>query len=105
MTTPISSPRTPLGGALSSSRTLAAWVLVGYVALFLFFEFVELVLPGGASLSGRAAGADFRSLFVMAMPIVAGLLAGLLSPCGAGAAPRRGAGPPRQPVAVRSPLA
>jgi hypothetical protein len=80
MTTPIPSPRTPLGGALSSPRTLAAWVLVGYVALFLFFEFVELVLPGGASFSGRAAGADFRSLFVMAMPVLAVLLASYVSP-------------------------
>ncbi len=64
---------------LPAPRLLAAWALVGYVALFLFFEFFELVLPGG-TLFTRAAGADFRSLFVMAMPVLAVLLAVHVAP-------------------------
>jgi hypothetical protein len=84
MTTPIPSPRASLGRALSSPRTLAAWALVGYVALYLFFEFVRLPLPNGGSFSSRAAGAGFRSLLVMAMPVLAVLLARYVSPPVAG---------------------
>lgn len=70
---------------LASPRTLAAWALLGFVALFLFFELVSLVLPHG-TLSGRAAGANFRSLIVMAMPFLAVALARYVSPPLTGAA-------------------
>jgi hypothetical protein len=40
------------------------------------FAFFDWILPGtGSTLSGRSAGADFTSLVVMAMPVVAVLLA------------------------------
>jgi hypothetical protein len=64
---------------------LAAWALLGYVALFLFFEFFQLVLPGGGSFSGRAASANFRALLIMAMPVLAVLLVGYVAPALSGA--------------------
>jgi hypothetical protein len=75
------SVRAPLQTVLSSPRTLAAWALLGYVALFLFFEFFQLVLPGGGgSFTSRAAGANFRALLIMAMPVLAVLLVGYVAP-------------------------
>lgn len=69
----------PLGRSVASPRALGAWALLGYVALFLFFAFFRWILPGG-SFSGRSAGAEFRSLFEMAMPLVAVLLAVYVNP-------------------------
>jgi hypothetical protein len=74
----------PLSRTLGAPRTLAAWALLGYTALFLFFTFFAWLLPGG-SFSGRSAGADFRSLVVMAMPVLAVLLAVYVTPQLAGA--------------------
>jgi uncharacterized membrane protein len=65
--------------ALASPRLLAAWALIGYVAVYLFLEFVRLLLPDVA-FSDRAAAADFRNLFVLAMPVVAVLLAHYVPP-------------------------
>ena len=62
-------------GILASPRALAAWTLVGYAALFLFFRFFLWILPSGGGLSQRSASADFRDIFVMAMPVLAVLLA------------------------------
>jgi hypothetical protein len=69
----------PSPGGLPAPRLLAAWGLLAYAALFLFFEVVKLMLPGG-SFADRAAGADFRSLLIMAMPVLAVLLAVYVSP-------------------------
>jgi hypothetical protein len=74
----------PLGRTLGAPRVLAAWALLGYTALFLFFTFFAWLLPGG-SFSGRSAEADFRSLLVMAMPVLAVLLAVYVTPQLAGA--------------------
>jgi uncharacterized membrane protein len=65
--------------ALASPRLLAAWALIGYVAVYLFLEFVRLLLPD-VRFSDRAASADFRNLVVFAMPVVAVLLAHYVSP-------------------------
>ena len=69
MTTPFGSP-----------RALAAWALVGYAALHLFFAFFDWLLPDGGSFTGRSANAGFTNLFVMAMPVVAVLLAVHVAP-------------------------
>jgi hypothetical protein len=79
MTTPTSSLGTSMSRALSTPRALVAWAIVGYPALFLFFELFELVLPGG-SFAGRAAGAEFRSLVINAIPVVAVVLAAYIGP-------------------------
>ena len=74
-------------GALGSPRTLAAWALVGYAALFLAFTFLIWITPGAGSVSGGAASAfgDFTSLVVMPMPVVAVVLAAYVNPAVAGA--------------------
>jgi hypothetical protein len=74
-------------GVLGSPRTLAAWALVGYAALFLAFTFLIWITPGRGSVSGGAADAfgDFTSLVVMSMPVVAVVLAAYVSPPVAGA--------------------
>jgi len=70
---------------LSSPRALAAWALVAYVAIWLFFTFFDWVLPGEGSFSGRSAGAGFDNLLVMSMPVLAVLLAAHVTPAVAGA--------------------
>jgi hypothetical protein len=65
--------------ALGSPRSLAAWGLVGYTALFLFFEFLKW-LAGGGTFSGRSAGAGFLDLIIIAMPVAAVLLAAYVTP-------------------------
>lgn len=72
MTNP--TPARSISAELRSPRTLAAWGLLGFTALYLFFAFFDWVLPGG-SFASRSAGADFTDLPVMAMPILAVLLA------------------------------
>jgi hypothetical protein len=74
---PAAAPRAKLD---LTPRSLAAWALVGYTALHLMFSFFDWVLPDGGTFAGRSAAADFRSLFVMAMPLVAVLLAVHVSP-------------------------
>jgi len=84
MTTPTPSTGTSAARMLSSPRNLAAWALVGYVALFLFFEFFQWILPGG-SFSTRSANADFRSILIMGLPVLAVVLAVHVAPVVAGA--------------------
>jgi hypothetical protein len=62
-----------------SPRLVAAWALVGYAGLHLFFAFLDWVMPGNGSLIDHSVGAGFADLFVMAMPVVAVLLAVYLS--------------------------
>jgi hypothetical protein len=74
----------PTGGSainrtLSSPRALAAWALLGYAALALFFAFFHWLLPGG-TFSGRSASAGFRSLILIALPVLAVLLAAYVTP-------------------------
>jgi hypothetical protein len=77
MTTP--SLGISMSRALSTPRALAAWAIVGYPALFAFFELFELILPGG-SFFDRAAGAEFRSVVINAMPVAAVALAAHVGP-------------------------
>ena len=74
----------PTGGptfksALASPRSLAAWGLIGYTALFLFFELLRWFF-GGGTFSGRSAGAHFLDLVVIGLPVVAVLLATYVTP-------------------------
>jgi hypothetical protein len=74
----------PTGGptlnqALASPRSLAAWGLLGYAALFLFFTFL-IWLFGGGTFSGRSNTADFRNLVIIALPVAAVLLATYVTP-------------------------
>jgi hypothetical protein len=75
---------TPRASVLGSPRAAAAWALVGYAALFLFFQFFQWILPGGG-LSERSAHAQFTNPLVMAMPVLATLLAVHVQPMLAGA--------------------
>lgn len=71
----------PTTGALSSPRTLAAWALLGYAALHLFFAFFQWVLPSdGTTFTTRSLDGSFRSLTVAAMPVLAVLLAVHVTP-------------------------
>lgn len=76
----------PTGGSaisrtLASPRALAAWALLGYAALALFFAFFLWLLPNGGTLfSDRSAGAGFRSLTLIALPVLAVLLAAYVTP-------------------------
>src|SRR5262245_37627662 len=65
---------------IANPRSLAAWGLVGYAGLHLFFAFFDWVLPGNGTLSARSAGASFDTLVEMAMPVVAVLLATQVQP-------------------------
>jgi len=76
-----------VGRVLGSPRTLAAWALVGYAALHLFFTFLLWITPNGNTFSGRSAGAyaDFTNLLIMAFPVLAVVLAAYLAPAVGGA--------------------
>lgn len=63
----------------ATARSLATWVLLGYVALFIFFEFFGWLLNGG-DFTVRSANADFRSVIITAMPVLAVLLATYVTP-------------------------
>jgi hypothetical protein len=79
----MTAPQHPVGPGrrgLPGPRTLAAWALVSYVAVYLFVTFLVWLVPTGGSLADRSAGVDFTSLLVMAMPVVAAVLAGYLAP-------------------------
>ncbi len=73
MTTPIPSDRA-MGRIFSSPRSVVAWALVGYAALYLLFTLI-IWLVGDGSFSGRSRDAGFDNLLVMAMPVVAVVLA------------------------------
>lgn len=75
MTTP-----NPARAALASPRTLAAWALVAFAALYEIFAFFDWVMPGNGSLVDHSAGAGFTDLVVVAMPVVAVLLAVYVTP-------------------------
>lgn len=90
MTTPTPSTPAHAGSSepaasreLASPRLLAAWALLGYVALFLLFRFIQWILPGDdafRTFSFRSATAGFRQLEVMVMPVIAVLLAVHVAP-------------------------
>lgn len=67
------------GRTVAAPRALAAWALLTYTALFLFFTFFSWLL-GDGSFSGRSASAGFRNLFELAMPVVAVVLATYITP-------------------------
>jgi hypothetical protein len=77
----MTNPRTigAVGRILATPRALAAWTLVAYAALSLFFAFLFWLL-GDGSFSSRSASAGFRNLFDLAMPIVAVVLAVYIAP-------------------------
>jgi hypothetical protein len=68
-----------LGRIVAAPRALAAWALVAYTALFLFFAFFSW-LVGGGSFTGRSASSGFRSLFELGMPVLAAVLATYITP-------------------------
>jgi hypothetical protein len=75
----------PTGGSainrtLSSPRALAAWALLGYAALALFFAFFLWLLPNGDTFSVRSANSGFRGLTLIALPVLAVLLAAYVTP-------------------------
>jgi hypothetical protein len=75
----------PTGGSamsrtLGSPRALAAWALLGYAALALFFAFFLWLLPNGGTFSDRSAHAGFRDLILIALPVLAVLLAAYVTP-------------------------
>ena len=72
MTTPDSPSRTALAVAADAGRVGAASATR---PCYLFFAFFDWCCPVTASFAGRSAGADFRHLVVMAMPVLAVLLA------------------------------
>jgi hypothetical protein len=74
----------PAGGSaiyrsLGNPRALAAWGLLGFAALALFFAFL-LWLAGGGSFAERSAHAGFRDLILIALPVLAVLLAVYVTP-------------------------
>jgi uncharacterized membrane protein len=73
------SPLDSVSRAISSPRALAAWVLVTYMALKLFFEFFRWILPNG-TFTGRSAMADFHNIVFIPIPLVAVLLASHVTP-------------------------
>jgi hypothetical protein len=71
------------GQYLGQLRDLAAYVLVGATAVFLFVALLELIPSGpGDEFGGRAAGSfdNFINLVTIAFPIAAVLLALLIAP-------------------------
>jgi len=73
-----------VGRVVAAPRALAAWALLAFTALFLFFTFFSWLL-GPGSFSGRSASAGFRNLFEMALPVLAVILATYITPVLAGA--------------------
>jgi hypothetical protein len=68
-----------VGRVVAAPRALAAWALLAFTALFLFFTFFSWLL-GPGSFSGRSASAGFRNLFEMALPVLAVILATYIAP-------------------------
>ena len=79
MTTPPPSGGS-VGRATQSPRLLAAWALLGYIALVLFFEFFDWILPDGGTFSGRTILSNFVTIETIAMPVLAVLLAAHVAP-------------------------
>ena len=79
---PLSGPGTgsATGSARLDIRLVAAWTLLGYTALRLFFAFLAWVVPDGSVFSVRSASASFADLFAGALPLVAVALAVWISP-------------------------
>ena len=68
-----------VGRIIAAPRALAAWALLAYTALFLFFVFFSWLL-GPGSFTGRSASAGFRNLFELAFPVVAVIIATYITP-------------------------
>ena len=63
----------------ATPRTLAAWALLGYVALYEFFTFFGWLIAD-ANFTQKSASAGFLRLLEMAMPLLAVLLAAYVTP-------------------------
>lgn len=61
--------------AVKALRPLFSWALVGYVALHLLFAFLFWIAPTGGSFGARARSADFVSIYTIALPLLAVLIA------------------------------
>ncbi len=81
----MTTPATGSSFMIGSPRALAAWGLLGFVALSQFFAFFFWILPHGGGLASQSAAAGFRDLFVLAMPVLATLLAAKVAPVMPGA--------------------
>jgi hypothetical protein len=76
MTTP-SSP----SDAIKGIRHLFVWALLGYVALFLAFEFLSWIVPSlGFTFTRRSYNADFVHLYTIVLPLLAVLIATQIQP-------------------------
>ncbi|MEU7824513.1 hypothetical protein [Catellatospora sp. NPDC049133] len=76
---------TPVTTAADSSvkplRLLFTLALLGYVALYLGFQFLHWILPAqNTTLISRSQSAGFLDLFLMAFPLLAVLIATHMSP-------------------------
>jgi hypothetical protein len=72
------------GTAVKALRPMFAWALVGYVALHLLFAFLFWIAPTGGTFGSRARSADFVSLYTIALPLLAVLIATQIQPILAG---------------------
>lgn len=66
--------------AVKALRPLFAWALVGYIALHLLFAFLFWIAPTGGSFGSRGRSADFVSLYTIALPLLAVLIAVHIQP-------------------------
>lgn len=80
MTTPSETSGSPAGNAIKSLRPLFVWAMLGYVALTLFFQFFDWLLPDGGTFASRSYYADFADLFTIVLPLLAVLLAAVVQP-------------------------
>lgn len=68
------------GNAVKELRPLFAWALVGYIALHLLFAFLIWIAPTGGTFASRSRFADFVTLFTIALPLLAVLIATQIDP-------------------------
>jgi hypothetical protein len=66
--------------AVKALRPLFAWALVGYTALHLLFAFLFWITPTAGTFGSRARAADFVSLYTIALPLLAVLIATQIQP-------------------------
>jgi hypothetical protein len=73
-------PSGSAGDAIKSLRTLFVWAMLGYVALNLFFQFFDWLLPNNDTFASRSYFADFADLSAIVLPLLAVLLATVVQP-------------------------
>lgn len=80
MTTP-NTPGASAGAAIKSMRLVFVAALLGWVAVVVFFEFLDWLLPmPGDTFASRSYSANFATLQTIAFPLVAVLIAAVVTP-------------------------